>query len=104
NDDETDDAFSEKARDARILPITKQTQRGYGEDRPKRPCQNGNENAEHQPNPGAIAIPEFLSLFGSAFCPARCDENQNWCQNEQNNIGQRYNNRHRLIKCVAESE
>src|SRR4029077_5649389 len=94
----------EEAGDARILPVTKQTQRGHSEDRPKSAGQNRNQNAERQPNPGAITIPKFLSLFSRALCRSRCDENQERRQSEQNDSGQRQNNSHGMIEGVTESK
>jgi hypothetical protein len=53
---------------------------------------------------GAITIPEFLSLFGSALCRSRCDENQERCQDKQNTSGQRHDNRKGMIEGVTEPE
>ena len=76
NDDETNGAFPEQPGNAGIPAVTKETERGHSEDGPKSACQNWNQDTRRQPNPGAIAIPQFLSFFGSAFGCSRRDENQ----------------------------
>src|SRR5215470_7539428 len=73
NYDETDGAFPEQAGDARVFAITKQAQGRHSQDCPKSAGQNGNQDAQRQPNPGTITIPKLFSLFGSAL--SRRNEN-----------------------------
>src|SRR5439155_5107308 len=104
NHDETDGSFPKQPGNAGIFTIAKNTQRTHSNDGPKSACQNGNQNAQRQPNPRAITIPQFLSLFGSALCRSRCDENQERCQDEQNNSCQRQNNGHAMVESITESK
>src|SRR5439155_18512499 len=77
--DETDGSFAKQASDSRVFAIAEKAERGDCDNRPESARENGNQDAERQPNPGAIAIPKFLSLVGSAPSRSGRDENQKRC-------------------------
>src|SRR6266481_2046663 len=101
NDDETDRSFSKQTGDSGVFAIAEKTDRGDCENRPESARENWNENQQHQPNPGAIAIPKFLSLVGSALGRSCRDENQKRCQQKQSDHCKRQDDGDRIVKSMT---